>query len=267
MPGQPTAPKAPKDKGEGQISPRAFLYVTCLVDQLYPEVGVSCVRLLRRLGVEVEFPKDQTCCGQAVFNSGFTNDAKHLARRVLDSFGPLLQADDNAYIVVPSGSCTSMMRVFYPTLFEDDPELQRQATELGSRVYELSEFLVKVLGITDVGGKYAGKVAYHPSCHLLRELEVEDEPVQLLKRVEGIDLVGVDEARTCCGFGGTFSVKYPHISEGMLEDKLENLKASGATTLVGCDVSCLMHMEGALRRRGSTITPLHLAQVLESAEE
>ncbi|MCE2465806.1 MAG: (Fe-S)-binding protein, partial [Dehalococcoidia bacterium] len=163
--------------------------------------------------------------------------------------------------------CTSMMRVFYPPLFEDDPELQRQATELGSRVYELSEFLVKVLGITDVGGKYAGKVAYHPSCHLLRELEVEDEPVQLLRRVDGIDLVGVDEARTCCGFGGTFSVKYPHISEGMLEDKLENLKASGATTLVGCDVSCLMHMEGALRRRGSTITPLHLAQVLESAEE
>lgn len=267
MAGRPSAPNGRKDNGGVRGSPRVYLYVTCLVDQLYPEVGVSCVRLLRRLGVEVEFPKDQTCCGQAVFNSGFANDAKHLARRVMDTFGPLLRDDDNAYIVVPSGSCTSMMRVFYPTLFEDDPDLQRQAAELGSRVYELSEFLVKVLGVSDVGGKYRGKVAYHPSCHLLRELEVEEEPVQLLKQVEGIDLVEVEQARTCCGFGGTFSVKYPHISEGMLEDKLENLKASGATTLVGCDVSCLMHMEGALRRRGSSIAPLHLAQVLEGTEE
>lgn len=264
MTGQSTAPKGHKQEEGRQTSPRVYLYVTCLVDQLYPEVGVSCVRLLRRLGVEVEFPKDQTCCGQAVFNSGFTGDARSLARRVLDTFGPLVSGDDNAYIVVPSGSCTSMMRVFYPSLFEDDPDLQRRAIDLGSRVYELSEFLVKVLGVTDVGGKYAGKVAYHPSCHLLRELEVEDEPVQLLSQVEGIDLVEVEQARTCCGFGGTFSVKYPHISEGMLEDKLESLKASGASTLVGCDVSCLMHMEGALRRRGSSISALHLAQVLES---
>ena len=266
MASQSTTPKGPKNNDPECGSPRVLLYVTCLVDQLYPEVGVSCVRLLRRLGVEVEFPSDQTCCGQAVFNSGFTSDARHLARRVLDTFGPLVQEDDNAYIVVPSGSCTSMMRVFYPSLFEDDPDLRGQATELGSRVYELSEFLVKVLGVTDVGGKYDGKVAYHPSCHLLRELEVEDEPVKLLRQVDGIDLVEVEQAKTCCGFGGTFSVKYPHISEGMLEDKLENLKASGASTLVGCDVSCLMHMEGALRRRGSSMSALHLAQVLDGAE-
>ena len=244
---------------------RAFLYVTCLVEHLYPEVGISCVNLLRRLGVDVDFPQDQTCCGQAVFNSGFTKDAKQLARRVLNTFTPLIQADDNAYIVVPSGSCTSMMRVFYPSLFEDDPELHRQAVALGNRAYELSEFLVKVLGVTDVGGRHNGKVAYHPSCHLLRELQVEEEPVQLLRDVAGAELVEIDQARTCCGFGGTFSVKYPHISEGMLENKLENLQASGATTLVGCDISCLMHIGGALNRQGSSIEPVHLAQFLDNA--
>ena len=243
---------------------RASLYVTCLVDQLYPEVGVSCVRLLRRLGVEVDFPGDQTCCGQAVFNSGFRKEARLLARRVLGSFSPILQSNENHYIVVPSGSCTSMMRVFYPSLLEDDPELHRQAVDLDSRVYELSEFLVKVLGVTDVGAKYQGKIAYHPSCHLLRELEVEEEPVQLLQNVDGADLVEMDQARTCCGFGGTFSVKYPHISEGMLDDKIQNLLASGATTLVGCDVSCLMHIGGGLNRLGSKVAPRHLAQILEN---
>ncbi len=266
MPSQPTASKGRKDGGGGRSPSRVSLYVTCLVDQLYPEVGVSCVRLLRRLGVEVDFARDQTCCGQAVFNSGFSNDARHLAARVLKSFGPMLEGDDDTCIVVPSGSCASMMRVFYPSLFEDDPDLLQQAEALGNRVYELSEFLVNVLGVTDVGAKYPGKVAYHPSCHLLRELEVEEQPVQLLKQVAGAELVEVEQARTCCGFGGTFSVKYPHISESMLDEKLENLKASGADTLVGCDVSCLMHMAGALKRQGSSIAPLHLAQVLESRE-
>jgi L-lactate dehydrogenase complex protein LldE len=244
------------------------LFVTCVVDQLYPEVGVSVVRLLRRLGVKVGFPKDQTCCGQAVFNSGFTREAALLARRVLKSFNAGQEGSSGKYVVVPSGSCATMMRIFYAQLFQDDPELRKQAEELAGRVYELSEFLVKVLGVTDVGARFAGprgdnKVTYHPSCHLLRELEVSREPRELVRNVQGAELVEMPEAETCCGFGGTFSVKYPHISIGMLEDKIRNIINTGASTLVACDMSCLMHIGGALSRQGINVRPMHLAQLLE----
>ena len=243
---------------------KASLFVTCLVDQLYPEVGVSTVRLLRRLGVELDFPRDQTCCGQPVFNAGFSKEAKLLARRVLDSFRQPSGHGDRHYIVVPSGSCATMIRVFYPHLLDDDPELHRQAKELSGRVYELSEFLVKVLGITDVGASYRGKVTYHPSCHLLRELEVSEEPRTLIRNVAGAELVEMDQAETCCGFGGTFSVKYPHIAHGMLEDKLDNVVKTEADALVACDMSCLMHMGGALSRRETGVKPMHLAELLDS---
>ena len=238
------------------------LFVTCLVDQLFPQVGVSTVRLLRRLGVQVDFPRDQTCCGQAVFNSGFSKEAKVLGRRVLSTFSPEDSESDQHYVVVPSGSCTSMMRVFYPQLFKDDPELHRRAQRLGTKVYELSEFLVKVLKVTDVGAGFQGKVTYHPSCHLLREIEVSQEPKQLLGAVKGVELLEMEEAETCCGFGGTFSVKYPHISEGMLDDKVNNVTKTGAGTLVSCDMSCLMHIGGALSRRGTGVTTMHLAELL-----
>ena len=244
---------------------KVSLYVTCLVDQLFPEVGVSVVRLLRRLGVDVDFPRDQTCCGQAVFNSGFTREARQLARRVLKSFGPSQESTDNSYVVVPSGSCATMMKVFYPQIFRQDAELHRQAQELGNRVYEFSEFLVKILEVTDVGASYAGKVAYHPSCHLLRELGVSEEPRQLVRSVQGTELCEMEQAETCCGFGGTFSVKYPHISAGMLDDKLEDLLKTGADTLVACDVSCLMHIGGGLSRQGIDVRAMHLAQLLEPA--
>jgi len=239
-------------------SPRtkASLFVTCIIDQLYPQVGVSVVRVLRRLGVDVDFPMAQTCCGQAVYNPGFTQQARQLALRVLDSFR------NSQYVVVPSGSCAAMMRVFYLDLFEDDPYLP-QAQKLASRVYEFSEFLVKVLKVDDVGAVYPGKAAYHPSCHLLRELEVREEPYRLLGKVSGLELVDLPQAEACCGFGGTFSVKYPHISEGMVADKVSNLRSINPDTLISCDMSCLMNISGALSRQNRNIKVRHLAQVLD----
>ena len=242
---------------------KVSLYATCIVDLLFPEVGVSVVRLLRRLGVEVDFHRDQTCCGQPVFNSGFTKEAKTLARRVLKSYQPAKDTGDSCPIVVPSGSCAAMMRVFYPQLFRDDPELLPLAEEMSGRVYEFSEFLVKVMGITDVGASFQGKVTYHPSCHLLRELGVSQEPLELVRSVKGAELIELNEAETCCGFGGTFSVKYPHISGAILGDKIENVLKTGAEALVSCDIGCLMHIGGGLSRRGTKVRPIHLAQLLE----
>jgi L-lactate dehydrogenase complex protein LldE len=235
----------------------ADLFVTCIVDQLFPEVGVSVVRVLRRLGVSVGFPKDQTCCGQAVYNSGFTREAKTLAERVLRQFR------DSDYVVAPSGSCSAMMRVFYQDLFEDDPALLAEAESLAARVYEFSEFLADVLGVEDPGASYEGTAVFHPGCHLLREMEVHEAPYALLRAVSGLELKDLEGAETCCGFGGSFSVKLPHISEGMLADKIANIRASQADTLVSCDMSCLMHIGGALSRQGINVRPMHLAQLLE----
>ena len=243
---------------------KVSLFVTCVIDQLFPEVGVSVVRLLRRLGVEVDFPSDQTCCGQPVFNSGFSAEGELLARRVVKSFSLPKDLSDNHYVVVPSGSCTAMIRVFYPRLLQKDPGLQKQAEDLSGRVYELSEFLVKVLGVSDVGASFTGKVAYHPSCHLLRELGVSQEPTILIDGVKGVERVEMDEAETCCGFGGTFSVKYPHISGAMLADKVASVVRTEADAVVACDMSCLMHIGGALSRRETGVKPMHLAQLLES---
>jgi len=236
---------------------KASLFITCILDQLFPQVGESVVRVLRHLGVEVDFPMEQTCCGQPAFNSGYNREARALAARFLRTF------QDSQYIVVPSGSCTSMIRVFYPDLFHDDRELHQKAVALGQRTYEFSQFLVKVLGLTDVGAAYSGRVTYHPSCHQLRELRVVQEPRDLLGAVKGLELVPLEQAETCCGFGGTFSVKYPHISEAMLEDKVANVLKSGAQALVACDMSCLMHIKGALARRKADVEVLHLAQLLD----
>ena len=247
----PPARPMPADKT------RAALFATCIIDQLYPQVGVSVVNTLRRLGVDVDFPMEQTCCGQPLYNSGFTREASKLAERVLSAF----QGD--GYVVVPSGSCTAMMRVFYHDLFRRDPDLSRQARDLSGRVYEFSEFLVKVLGVTDAGAQYPGAATYHPSCHMLREAQVREEPTELLGRVEGLELRELPQAETCCGFGGTFAVKFPHISEAMLSDKVSSVEASGADTLVSCDMGCLMNIEGALARQGSPVKVRHLAQILD----
>ncbi len=239
---------------------KASLFVTCIVDQLYPQVGVATVRLLRRLGVEVSFPQEQTCCGQPAFNSGYQTEARVFARRFVKTFG---NADA---VVVPSGSCATMLRIFSPGLFDGEPALRRQMEELAPRLHELSEYLVKVLGVTDVGATFRKKVAYHPSCHLLRELRAVDEPVALLSAVKGLERVELPQAETCCGFGGTFAVKFAHISEAMLDDKVRNVQASGAEVLVGCDVSCLMHIGGALSRLRLPIVTMHLAELLVQGE-
>ena len=236
---------------------KADLFVTCIIDQLFPEVGVSVVRVLRRLGVSVGFPEGQTCCGQAVYNSGFTREARGMAERTLREF------QDSEYVVAPSGSCSAMMRVFYLDLFEDDPEMLARAESLSSRVYEFSEFLVDVLGIEDPGIEGHGAAAFHPGCHLLREMEVRQAPQSLLKAIPGLDLKDLRNAETCCGFGGSFSVKMPHISEGMLNDKVAAVRESGADTLVSCDMSCLMHIGGALRRQDPDVRIRHIAQVLD----
>ena len=235
---------------------KVSLFVTCLVDQFYPEVGESVVKVLRRLGVEVAFPAGQTCCGQPAFNSGFVSQTKPLARRFLDLFA------GSEYVVIPSGSCGSMLKVFTPQLFHDDPALAERARALAERTYEFSQFLVNVLGITDVGARYEAKVTYHASCHLVRELGATSEAQTLIRAVRGVQFVEMEGSTDCCGFGGTFSVKYPEISGAILESKLRNIEAAGADVLVGCDSSCLMNIAGGMSRRGMKVRPMHLAQLL-----
>ena len=241
-----------------QPKPRASIFITCLVDQFYPEVGEAMVKVLREQGVSLSFPRAQTCCGQPAFNAGYQSDARDLAKRFISIF------DDDSYVVAPSGSCTSMVRVFYPDLFKDDPKMMEKARALGARIFEFSEFLVKVLDVTDVGASHQGSIAYHPSCHLIRELGVRCEPGQLLENVKGVEMKDLPDSEQCCGFGGSFAVKYPHISGSILERKLDCIKKSGADTLVANDAGCLMHMAGGLKRQKIPVQAKHIAEILAS---
>jgi L-lactate dehydrogenase complex protein LldE len=235
---------------------KASLFITCLVDQFFPEVGVSMTGLLRRLGVEVDFPAAQTCCGQPAFNSGFRREARDLAARFITVF------EKSDYVVAPSGSCASMTRVYYADLFKDDTLMLAKASSLASRTFEFTEFLVNVLGVTDVGARYAGRVALHQSCHLLRELKVRTEPLRLLKAVKGIELVEMERAEMCCGFGGLFSIKYPHISGGILQEKIDCVQKCGADTVVASDMGCLMQIAGGLSRQRVPVKTMHIAELL-----
>ena len=243
---------------------RASLFVTCIIDQIYPEVGDSTVNVLKRLGVDLDFPRAQTCCGQPAFNAGFWSDAKPLARRTIEIF------QNDRYVVVPSGSCASMVRVFYSELFHDEPLMQNRIASLASRTFELSEFIVDVLGITDLS-QFADsgpteptrKVTYHEGCHLRRELGALTQPRALLNSLPGIELVEMEQSEVCCGFGGTFSVKYPEISGAMLNDKINFASETGADALAACDSSCLMHIGGGIEKRGMPIRPLHLASLID----
>lgn len=249
----------------GSTPVKASLFVTCVIDQFYPEVGESTVRVLRRLGVDLDFPKKQTCCGQPAFNSGYWSEAKPLAKKFLKQF----QGD--RYIVVPSGSCASMIRVFYSELFHDDPKLLEQAKALIPRVYELSEFIVDVLGVEDISqyakddvNASASKVTYHEACHLRRELGVQTQPQALMKSLPAVDMVEMNQSEVCCGFGGTFSVKYPEISGAMLQDKIDNIRGSGAEAVVACDSSCLMQISGGMKKQGLNVRAMHLAELLDA---
>jgi L-lactate dehydrogenase complex protein LldE len=238
--------------------PRVALFVTCIVDQFYPQVGESVVEVLRRLGADVSFNPAQTCCGQPAFNTGLRDEAREVAVRVLDLF------DDADYVVAPSGSCTSMMKVFYPELFAGDAVALAKVEKLRSRLFEFSEFLVKVMNAGDVGARFPHRVAYHDSCHLLRELGIEAEPRALLGKVRDIELVDLKDYKQCCGFGGTFSVKFPEVSTAMGDDKVKAAIDAGAEYLVANDSGCLIHLSGLIHRKGLSLKTLHLAQILAS---
>ena len=242
--------------------PTVQLFATCIVDHIFPRVGWAVADVLQRLGVTVEVPARQTCCGQPALNAGFWDDARTLGRHTLD-----LLEETEGPVVLPSGSCADMLVHHYSELFKDDPAYGPKAKALAGRVYEFSQYVVDRLGIEEVGARFEGKVAYHPSCHLLRGLGIDGQATRLLENVEGVEVVEVKDAEWCCGFGGLFAVKMGDISSAMLRRKLDSVQASGADVLTGCDMSCLMHIDGGMRRRENRPRVMHLAELLSGGEQ
>ncbi|MEU6759405.1 (Fe-S)-binding protein [Streptomyces sp. NPDC046685] len=246
---------------------RAALFVTCVNDALYPRTGIAVVRLLERLGVGVDFPEGQSCCGQPQYNTGYRRESEPLMRRTAEAFA------GHEYVVTPSGSCAAMIREHYPRIGRKAAQegrgsaLAEAADSLAPRVYELTEFLVDVLGVTDVGAYFPHTVTYHPSCHGLRSLGLGDRPRRLLAAVKGLELVELPGAGECCGFGGTFAVKNPDVSAAMGSDKTDRARATGAEVLCGADNSCLAHLDGLLRRADAPMRAVHLAEILAATEE
>jgi L-lactate dehydrogenase complex protein LldE len=240
---------------------RVGLFVTCLVDLFRPSVAFAAVKLLEAAGCVVEVPRRQTCCGQPAYNSGDRADAKAIAQSVIEAF------EGFDYVVAPSGSCGGMLREHYPRLFADDPALFQRAQHLAKRSYELVSFLTDVCGLDRVAARYAGVVTYHDACSGLRELDVKQQPRKLLARVAGLTLKELPGAETCCGFGGTFCIKYPEISERMVSQKVADIAATGADTLLAGDLGCLLNMAGRLTRLGSPIAVRHVAEVLAGMAE
>jgi L-lactate dehydrogenase complex protein LldE len=242
---------------------RVALFITCFNDTLFPEVGISLVRLLDRLGVDVDFPQSQTCCGQMHYNTGYQRESIPLARHFVRTFA------NAELIVAPSASCVGMVRELYPAVaaLSGDAALAQAVEAISSRTYELTEFLIRVLGVEDVGAYYPHRVTYHPTCHSLRVLHLGDAPLQLLRAVKGIDLVELPDARECCGFGGTFAIKNADTSAAMLGDKVRCVLDTGAEVVTSADTSCLMHIGGAISRMRAGVRTVHLAQILASTEE
>jgi len=234
---------------------RASLMVTCLGDIFYPDVGVAIVRLLRRLGVVVDFPPGQTCCGLPLLNSGYRAEAARVATRTVALFSA------TEYVVVPSGSCAWMVKHEYPGLMPD-PEKKAAAERLARRTHELSQFLVNVLGRSEFDSAVTGRITYHDSCHLLRGLHESQAPRQILTKLRGAEFVELPGSDECCGFGGSFAVRLPEVSTSILDRKLANIEATGASCVVACDAGCLMQVRGGLSRRQSNIRALHLAELL-----
>jgi len=242
---------------------RIALFITCFNDTLFPQTGQAVVRLLERLGHQVEFPLEQTCCGQMHFNSGYQREAVPLARRFVHIFA------EYEAVISPSASCVGMVRDAYPRLADlaGDAALRADAEALAPRVWELSEFLIRKLGIEDVGASYPHRVTYHPTCHSLRVLHLGDMPLHLLRHVRGIDLVELPAAVECCGFGGTFAVKNADVSMAMLTDKVRHILDTGAEVCTSGDNSCLLHIGGALHRQRAGVRTVHLAEILAATEE
>lgn len=241
---------------KGGHSLKVSLFITCLIDNFFPNAGEAMVRLLHQQGVQVTFPLEQTCCGQPAFNSGYTEEARSVAKTLLDAF------EDAEFVVSPSGSCTGMIHHYYPSLFQDDPKNSKRARNLANKTYEFSQFMVNVLGVIDVGARFPYRVTYHPSCHGSRLLGVKDEPQQLLAAVQDMDLVPLPYANDCCGFGGTFAVKMSDISAAMVTEKATHVGETQAEILVGTDMGCLMNIGGRLKHEGSPVRVLHLAELL-----
>ena len=237
-------------------SPRVGLFVTCLVDLFRPSVGFATVKLLEDAGCRVEVPTAQTCCGQPAYNSGDRSDTRAIARQVIDAFAGF------DYVVAPSGSCAGMIKEHYPALFNDDAALKVKADELAGRTFELVSFLVDVLKVESVAARFDGTVTYHDSCAGLRELGIKQQPRQLLASVEGLTVKEMADSEVCCGFGGTFCIKYPDISNRMVSDKVATIDASGADTLLAGDMGCLLNMAGKLKRQDSAVKSRHIAEVL-----
>jgi L-lactate dehydrogenase complex protein LldE len=232
------------------------LFFTCLADAFSPGVCFAAVELLERFGATVRVPLSQTCCGQPAFNSGNRKEARAMARKFLLSF------PDEGYIVTPSGSCAAMVKHGYPTLFRDEPRTLALARAVGERIFELTQFLVSVLGVTDPKSAFAGKVTYHDSCHLRRGLGVYQQPRALLRAIPGVEFVEMEESDRCCGFGGVFSLKYPQISCRMTERKIERILATGAAYVTSGDLGCLMSIGGMISRYGYPVKAIHIAEIL-----
>ncbi len=249
-----------RDYNRGVVVSTVSLFIPCFIDQLAPQVGMDMVRVLRRLGYQLNFPAQQTCCGQPAFNVGYWNEARPLAERFVRIF------EKAEAVVCPSGSCTTMVRNFYPELLAGTP-LEEPARELSKRVFEFSEFLVQVAKKLDVGAQFAHKVTFHDACHGLRELRLQEGPRELLRRVRGLELVEMPHREECCGFGGAFAVKFDMISAAMGDSKVQSIQASGADVVTSLDQSCLLHIEGMLRRHKLPVRTMHLASILAQEAE
>lgn len=236
---------------------KVSLFITCISDIMFPNVGKNTVEILERLGCEVDFPTLQTCCGQPAYNSGYLEEAKGSMKQMIRAF------KDAEYVVGPSGSCVGMIRE-YPHVFKGDPEWEKPAQELAAKTYELTQFIVDVLGVKDVGSTFKGKVTYHPSCHMTRILGVKDAPKILLQNVKGIEFVELPSGEDCCGFGGTFSVKKPEISAEMVKEKSRHVTETGAEYLVGGDMGCLMNIGGRMQREGKNVKVIHISEILNT---
>ncbi|MDQ0229837.1 (Fe-S)-binding protein [Metabacillus malikii] len=236
---------------------KVSLFITCLADIFYSNVGKHTVELLEKLGCEVDFPEQQTCCGQPAYNSGYHKETKEVAKHMIRSF------EKSDYVVGPSGSCIAMLRE-YGHLFENEPEWKQRALQLASKSYELTQFIVEVLNVEKVNASLPVCATYHKSCHMTRLLGVEDAPAKLLDNVEGLQVKPLPNSQNCCGFGGTFSVKMVPISEQMVDEKVQHIEETGAEVLIGADCGCLMNIGGRINRKGKQIKVMHIAEVLNS---
>lgn len=235
---------------------KASLFITCIADSMFANVGISAVKVFEKLGVELDFPKRQTCCGQPAYNSGHHEATKRAAKHMIEVF------KNSEYVIFLAGSCAGMVRETYIDLLKDEPDWQQKAIDLAKRTYEFSEFLVKVLKVSDIGAELKAKATYHQSCHMTRQIKVIKEPLLLLNHVKGLEMIDLPLKEDCCGFGGTFSVKMPEISVAMAQEKTEHIAETDAEILIGSDMACLMNIRGRLSRNGQEIRAMHVAEVL-----